>query len=91
MLVCFFFLSFSATHVHTVEVDIVLLKKIFEIVSGCDSLTILPDNSESVNLVEVLPRKMIISSGMLQLLGNIGQGEWENIAPVALFPVPSPP
>ena len=88
----FVFLFFSATHVHTDKVDIVLFKKKnFEIVSGCDSLTILPDNSESVNLVEVLPRKMIISSGMLQLLGNIGQGEWEDIAPVALLPVPSPP
>ena len=34
-----------------------------------------PDDQQSVNLVDILPNKMIIPSGMLQFLGNIGQGQ----------------
>ena len=37
-----------------------------------------PDDQQSVKLVEMLPSKMIVPNGMLQLLGNTGQGQWGN-------------
>ena len=39
--------------------------------------TILPLDPPSVKLVELLPRKMIIPSGVLQVLNTTGQGQWE--------------
>lgn len=44
--------------------------------------TILPVDPQSVKLVELLPRKMIIPSGVLQVLNTTGQGQWGNMAPL---------
>ena len=38
--------------------------------------TVSPDDQQSVDLVDMLPNNMIIPSGMLKFLGNIGQGQW---------------
>ena len=37
--------------------------------------TVFPDDQQSVDLVDMLPNSMIIPSGMLKFLGNIGQGQ----------------
>ena len=37
--------------------------------------TVSPDDQQSVKMVEMLPSRMIIPSGMLKFLGNIGQGQ----------------
>ena len=51
---------------------------------SCDALyvcvtiyicTVSPDDQQSVDLVDMLPNNMIIPSGMLKFLGNIGQGQ----------------